>query len=110
MKAFEFFPETMDNRKQFAMMTSNTSKAMQTLTDTVIEPEAWILYEREDQNGEPVEVLTLAAEGELFSTISATFIKRFKEIYEFLGKDVGELKVISGKSKAGRTYITCDVI
>ena len=33
----------------------------------------------------------------------------FKEIAEYFGADIGNIKVISGKSKNGRTYITCSV-
>ena len=109
MKMIKCFPEKMDKRQQFALMTTDRSKRMIDLKGTVIAPEAWILYEGEDLNGEAVEILTMTVEGEIFSTISNTFIKKFKQIIEYFGVDTGELVVTSGTSKNGREYISVDV-
>lgn len=109
MKCIKSFPEDMDKRQKFAMMTSDNTKRMIDLKGVVICPDAWILYESEDQNGEVVEILTVNADGELFSTISTVFIRKFKDIVEFFGVDVGEIMINTGISKNGREFVTVDV-
>lgn len=109
MKLLKCYPEDLSDRKAFALMTTDRSKKMSELKGVVIIPESWVLYEGEDQKGEPVEILTLVNEGEIFSTISPTFIRRFRQIVDYFGSDVGEIVVTSGTSKAGREYISVDV-
>ena len=109
MKCIKCFPENMDNRQKFAMMTSDNTKRMIDLKGVVILPEAWVLYEGEDRNGEAVEILTIKADGELFSTISQVLIRKFKDIVDFFGTDVGEILVNTGTSKNGREFVTVDV-
>lgn len=109
MKVIKSFPEDMDMRQKFAMMTSDNAKKMIDLKGVVICPEAWVLYEGENQNGEVVEILTINADGEFFVTISQTFISKFKDIVEFFGLDVGEILIGTRTSKAGREFLTVDV-
>lgn len=109
MKLLKSFPEEMDKRQKFAMMTSDNVKKMIDLKGCVIIPDAWVLYEGENRNGETIEILTISADGELFGTISQTFIGKFKDIVEFFGSDVGDILVGSGTSKNGREFLTVDV-
>ena len=109
MKVIKSFPEDMDKRQKFAMMTSDNTKKMIDLKGVVINPDAWVLYEGEDRNGESIEILTISSDGELFATISQTFISKFKDIVGFFGNDVGEILIGTGTSKAGREYLTVDV-
>ena len=55
------------------------------------------------------EIIIKTIDGEMFGTISDTFKREFGDIVGFFGDDVGAIKVISGKSKAGRNFITCSV-
>lgn len=109
MKVIKSYPDDLSDRKAFALMTTDRSKRMSELKGVVVEPESWVLYEGEDQKGEPVEILTMVADGEIFSTISPTFIRKFRQIVDYFGSDVGEIIVTSGTSKAGREYISVDV-
>ena len=109
MKLIKSFPEEMDKRQKFAMMTADNTKRMMDLDGVVIDPEAWVLYEGDNQKGEPVEILTIKADGELFSTVSPIFISKFKDIVEFFEGNTGEILVKTGKTKAGRDYVTVDV-
>ena len=72
---------------------------------------AWILYTSEDfSTGEVKDVCTIMTEkGKIYSTISNTFIREFKDIVSIFGLDIDEIRVISRESKAGRRYITCTV-
>lgn len=109
MTLLKSFPENMDLRQAFAMMTNDNTKRMIDLAGSVIVPEAWVLYEGTDQNGEPVEILTIRADEELFSTISQVFIGKFKQIVDYFGVDTGELVVTKGTSKNGRDFVNVDV-
>lgn len=70
----------------------------------------YILYnqERADGTGE-VELLTFGdiETGELYTTESPTFIKKFSQIVEILEDDPIYIIKKTGISKNGRTYVTC---
>lgn len=104
-EVIKVFPEEMTKRTQYRMLEGTDSQKMSTAVDSVLNVKAWMLHKDED-----TEVLTVETEdGELFATISTIFIKQFKGIVEFFGEDVGEIKVDSATSRAGRTYLTCSV-
>lgn len=99
------FPEDMSSRTQYKMIEGTSSHKMSDAVDSVLDVKAWMLHVDDD-----TEVLTIeTTDGEVFATISQVFIRQFKGIVEFFGSDVGEIKVDSGKSRAGRTYLTCSV-
>lgn len=105
MEVIKKFPETMDARTQFRMMKSPEVKKMVDAEDSIIEVKSWVVF-----NDANVTVLTIeTVDGEMFGTISETFMRAFDEITSFFGDDVGAIKVIGGTSKAGRKYITCTV-
>lgn len=105
MEVIKKFPETMDARTQFKMMISPEVKKMIDAEESILEVKSWVMFK--DMN---YTVLTIeTVDGEMFGTISETFMKAFEEIVSFFGDNVGSIKVISGNSKAGRKYITCTV-
>lgn len=105
MEVIKRFPETMDNRTAYKMMKSPEVKKMIDAEDSILEVTSWILFK-----DTTYDVLTIAtSDGEMFGTISETFIKAFDEIVSFFGDDVGAIKVVTGTSKSGRTYVTCTV-
>lgn len=69
---------------------------------------AWLLFEDTDKKtGEVHSVLSvLTPENEVFSTISPTFQSDFMDMAELFHNDFA-FEVISGKSKAGREFVTC---
>lgn len=73
-----------------------------------IEVSAWLLFEDTDKKtGEVHQVLSvLTPENEVVSTISPTFQGDFMDMAELFNNDFS-FEVISGKSKAGREFITC---
>ena len=105
MEVIKKFPETMNARTQFKMMKSPEVKKMIDAEDSILEVKAWVMFK-----DMAYTVLTLeTVDGEMFGTVSETFIKSFEEIVSFFGDDVGSIKVIGGTSKAGRKFITCTV-
>ena len=111
MELIKAFPEELDQRTIYKMMKSPDVNNMSDAEGSVLEVAAWIAYNDTDSGtGEIREILTiLTTDGEMFGTVSGVFQREFKDITKFFGDDVGAIKVISGKSKAGRIFITCSV-
>lgn len=111
MELIKAFPAELDQRTIYKMMKSPDVKKMSDAEGSILEVAAWIAYNDTDsRTGEIREILTiLTTDGEMFGTVSGVFQREFKDITKFFGDDVGSIKVISGKSKAGRNFITCSV-
>lgn len=75
-----------------------------------IDVSAWALYEDTDKKtGDVYTVLAvLTPENEVFFTISPSFQGAFIDMAELFHNDFS-VEVISGKSKAGREYLTCEL-
>ena len=111
MNILNKFPAEMDKRTAYRLTKANSVKKVSEIAGSVINPAAWILYEDQDaKTGETKTVLTIEDNGEMFGTISSTFIKAFIDAAEYFGEDLGAIKILTGKSKAGREYVTCEVI
>lgn len=111
MEVIKKFPENMDARTQYKMMKSPDVKKMSDAADSILEVKAWINYEDiEEKTGEIKSILAIeTADGEMFGTVSPTFMREFFEITKFFGDDVGMIRVVGGTSKSGRNFITCTV-
>lgn len=111
MEIIKMYPEDMDRRTSFKIMNSNETSKMSDAEGSVLDVKAWVIYnDTDEKTGEIKKVVSLMTDdGEIFGTISNTFIREFEKIADHFGNDVGSIKVISGTSKAGRTFITCDI-
>lgn len=92
----------------------NSSKSMQDVEDgTILGVDAWMEYEDADrETGEVKTLLVIRSEGEQYTTISSTFIREFLEAWDFFadnGEKVDRIAVLHGETKAGRSYVTCEV-
>lgn len=68
---------------------------------------AWLLFEDVDKSGEVHKVLSvLTSENEVVCTISPTFQSDFMDMAELFHNEFA-FEIISGKSKAGREFVTC---
>ena len=109
MNVVRKFPEDMDARTQYKLVKSPETKRMVDAEDSVLDVKSWIMY-TDDADGEEKTILAIeTTDGEIFATISRIFSKEFENLTEFFGDDIGEIKVVSGKSSAGRKFITCTV-
>ena len=103
------FPADMDARTQYKLVNSSGSKRMVDAEDSVLDVKSWIMY-TDDTDGEEKTLLAIeTTDGEIFVTISQIFSKEFENLTEFFGDDIGEIRVVSGKSRSGRKFITCTV-
>ena len=110
MELIKAYPAELDQRTIYKMMKSPDVKKMSDADGSVLDVAAWIAYtDADSRTGEIREILTIqTTDGEMFGTVSGVFQREFKDIVKFFG-DVGMIKVTSGKSKAGRNFITCSV-
>lgn len=108
MEIIRSYPVELDLRISYKMTKSPDIKRMIDAKDSVLPVESWVHYI--DDSSEKKEVLALATtDGEVFATISPIFIKEFFNIVDIFGDDPGEVKVISGHTRAGREFIACTV-
>lgn len=111
MELIKAFPAELDQRTIYKMMKSPEVKKMSDADGSILEVAAWIIYSDVDsRTGETRNILTIqTTDGELFATVSGVFQREFSDITKYFGDDVGAIKVTSGKSKAGRQFLTCSV-
>ena len=110
MEVIKQYPVNMDRKTAYRLMNSNATKKMSDAEGSQLEIASWVIYEGTDATGEIKKVLSLSTtDGEIFGTVSSTFIKEFEKMFEYFGDDLTDISVISGKSKSNRTYITCEI-
>lgn len=77
----------------------------------VFKAAAYVIFE--DVNRQTGQVMTIASimtdEGKILVSNSPTFVEAFTDIVNIFGEEMPELKIVEGKSKAGRTFYNCDV-
>lgn len=102
--------------KEVYDLTKNPrTQKMVTAKGQRLELAAWALFEDTDaKSGELYTVCAIkTAEGDIFATNSPTFTRDFQEmveLFEGFGEDVHAINVISGQSKNGREFITCEYV
>lgn len=102
------YPENLTNRQKYDLTMSPKTQKMSDAVGSTVEIEAWALYEDEDREGEIREILAIRSpEGEILATNSQTFKDDFFRMVDLFGPGVSSVEIISGKSKAGRDFITC---
>ena len=102
--------ETSSKKDIYKMTHTNTALSIKELEDsTNITPINFILYTDVNAKGEENEVLAiLDAEGCIYTTISATFKTAFFEMVDNFEMDF-TFEKISGVTKAGREFVTCQL-
>ena len=104
------YPADLDDRAAYRL-TRSAAKKMIEAAGSVVTPSAFILYEDADaKSGEIKTVLTMEADGEVFGTISPVFIREFMDAADYFGGTPGSIKVLTGETKAGREFVTCEIV
>lgn len=110
MEIIRKYPEEMDVKTQYKMTKSPEIKKMSDCVDSILEVVGFLRYTDIDKLGEVKDVLSVLTDDmEMIATTSPTFIREFDDIVEIFGPNFGALKVIGGRSKNGRNYITCTI-
>ena len=98
----------LNNQELYLLTMSPKASCMKNHVGERIEVSAWLIFEDVDKkSGEVHEVLSvLTPENETVSTISQTFMADFLDMANLFNNDFA-FEVVSGKSKAGRDFVTC---
>lgn len=111
MKVIKSFPEEMDKKTSYRLMNSPDTNKMTDADGSTLYIKAWVIYTDADyKTGEEHKVLAImTTDGDIFATISPTFMREFEKIMDHFDNDVEAIKVITGSSKNGRQYVICDI-
>lgn len=98
----------LTNEEIYLLTMSPKAESVKNHVGECIEVSAWVIFEDVDKkSGEVHSVLSvLTPDNKVFSTISTTFQSDFLDMAELFHNDFA-FEVISGKSKAGREFVTC---
>ena len=98
----------LTNQEIYFLTMSPKSGSVKDHVGERIKVSAWVVFEDTDKkNGEVHEVLSiLTPDNEVFSSVSPTFKGDFMDMAELFHNDFS-FEIVSGKSKAGREYVTC---
>jgi len=104
--------KNVDKKKAYQLTHAMQTRKVQDAVDSVLPVNAWVRYTDIDATtGEAKEVVVLESEGEIFGTISKTFIRKFTDILQAFGDDPDlAIKVVAGTSKAGRKFVSCEIV
>lgn len=105
-------PENLSATERYLMTASPDIVSIKDVEDgKVIPVKKWIIFEDAKQDESVVEILSILTEdNKVYSTQSATFKEAFSDIVDCVNDDGHEKFSIikkSGKSKAGRSFVTC---
>lgn len=112
MNVIKMYPETMDKKTLYSLTRGQGMMVKDVDERTVITPVAYAVYEDTDKDGKTNEVLAIRDKesGEVFITISSTFMRDFFDIVEFMGEDDYSIRTVHGTTKAGREFVTCTMV
>ena len=98
----------LNNQELYLLTMSPKADSVKNHVGERIDVSAWVVFEDTDKKtGEVHNVLSvLTPDNEVFSTISPTFQSDFLDMAELFHNDFA-FEVVSGKSKAGREFVTC---
>ena len=98
----------LTNQELYLLTMSPKADSVKNHVGERIEVAAWLFFDDVDKkSGEVHAVLSvLTPENEVFCSISPTFQADFMDMAELFHNDFA-FEIISGKSKAGREFVTC---
>ena len=98
----------LTNQELYLLTMSPKAECVKNHVGERIEVSAWLIFEDTNKKtGEVHSVLSvLSTENEVFSTVSPTFQSDFFYMAELFDNDFA-FEIITGKSKAGREFVTC---
>ena len=101
----------MSKRDIYALTRGQSISLKDVENGAEITPDVWALYTDINSKGNEVEILAVKDEaGNVFTTNSPTFKDEFAYIAELMSGEQYAIRVIKRESKAGRTFITCELV
>ena len=101
----------MSKREIYALTRSQSISLKDVENGAEITPDVWALYTDVNSKGNEVEILAVKdVAGNVFTTNSPTFKEEFAYIAALMSGEQYDIRVIKRESKAGRTFITCELV
>lgn len=111
MKIIRSKNETISVKEKYLMSMNSDIQRMRDAEGTVIPVKNWMIYSDPDKDGNDQTLLSVLSEDNVaYATNSRTFIETFTQLCDMFtesGEEITAIKVLGGKSKAGRHFITC---
>ena len=107
------YKQGIENAKDLYDLTKSPAiKKLSTIKGETRHIACSVIYEDTKPDGEVQRIFSFrcADTGDIFATNSRTFIHDFEDARDMLkefGEEIHTIKVDSGTSRAGRTYISC---
>lgn len=115
MKLLRLYPDNLDATTDYNLTTNPNCKKMRDAVGQTLTVKALALLE--DVSVTDGEVVTFARvmtdDGDCYGTSSASFLKALTGAWDFADRrecPIMALKVMTGHSKNGRDYLTCDPV
>ena len=99
-------------RELYKMAYGSGGTVIKELDDgTEIQYDAHLIYSTVDKDGENIEILSIMdKEGHVYQCQSATFKDEFFNIVQLMEGEEFAIRKLSGTSKGGRDYVTCELV
>lgn len=100
-----------EDKKMLYKLTMGDSKGVAKMSDEDLDRsypvDAYLVYEKEDNKGKPITLLTILSGSEVITAQSVTLQKAFLEIADLMGDDPYSIRFEAGESKNGRRFVYC---
>lgn len=109
MNIVKTIPANLTKKEIYQLTRSPKAQKISDADGSVLDVKASCLYEDTDETtGEVRTILSfLTDDGEIFGTNSPTFQRDYADMCEIFGEEPFPVEVVSGISKAGRTFYNC---
>ena len=112
INAVSFTKEPLTKKQIYFATQGKENVSINELEDGFeITPVGYVEFVDTNNAGDEREVFTVIADdGQCYSTISKTFRESFLTIRDIMEGEQFSIKKLSGKTKAGRDYIDCELL
>lgn len=111
MKVLQTSTGTITKLETFKMTQGSQIQKVSDHKGKIIKPSKWIIYEDVDKkNPDQVNIILtiMDTDGTVYATNSLTFREMFLNIEQIMEGEQYDLLIVSGTSKNGRTFYTCE--
>lgn len=107
-------PATIDRDTDYALTISSATKPLKDYTGQTIPVKAMALLEDVSENGEVIVIARIMDDdGIVYGTSSKSFVRALTGAWEYAERwkiGIEALKIMTGRSRNGRDYLTCNPV
>lgn len=98
-------------KDKYDLTRNPETERMSNHKDEVLSVDQFMIRQEENmQTGEPVTIVSIKSDGTIYATNSAVFVREFTSLMEMAEEandTIHHIKVIGGKSRNNRDFISC---